>query len=968
MSWSISVKTVGGGSNPISTDDSDQAVSKPKPTDFTVDVEPEDPVTSLYTQIENITGLSKGQQRLIYRGRLLDKEPSGRIKDVDGLGDGQTIHLVPKRPDPAQTRSESESTSTSTIESTLLQSASEEGSDTMVGSASAGILAALLGLGSSSSSNLNAGDDNDDDADVDAIFPLPRPRSRISSRRRTANVYRRFATDPRYPEPGPIEPVRQSLMTLHTMVGSRPQNLDEKEQQRKGETNAKRKWYKGQWLDCRDTVNQWLEATVVEIIAPNEILKTANVTPNDTPKGDNLSPSTDPAIGAEDMDGRRKLLLESTDDAFDKTLSELNNDDKLIGYRERFNNEHIQLMLVHYNGWPRRWDEWIRSDSERIRPFRTRSKHVSSHSHVCPSPNSTFVNAPETHITHEDDEIDRVALLPELHRSLNSIQDLFGESLQQEKDPLRVKTLTLEEQLDLARAVNKLQGDRLEKIRNMFDDSTSGAAKCADESDIDLTHLNDRSKQKINRLLQEARVRVRSDNRRVEPDSQLPWAACEGDSKPKADGDEVENTHQADNDNESRNDLQLFDKHKLEALAPLLDRLGRVLIDAAPHVAAIAESLPDKKSDIESTVESCVVQPEEETAPRDSLCEQSNAENPNRLFSIQEENLPVSTVTDDTDAMPPLLMRENSGLSDDSTEGNPDYVDFVNGFVHATRGDSSARSGGIRRGGPSEGSLGSSLFSALLASGNSGGGDDDDDEDSRNSGGRSGPRVLRVGGGGGGGSGGIDIHIHAIVTGGGGGIAGVGLDALGGLGGLLSPPPSAVVLNNPSGSAGSRADSPAESALPIIPTPEDEDDLGLFSDLYSDDPRPEGTRSFTSSATWSDDIEIPDDDEEDDESDSPPVTTINDDSSSDSMIRILPIPISGLTRDSSADTSASAPPNLSNTQSSISSSNRLQNESRGLNDRTVNQQPRSTSHEPRRSNSIRGLFRRVLTRRSSNNT
>jgi len=960
------VKTVGGVANP-NTDDSDQAVSKPKPTDFTVDVEPEDPVTSLYAQIENITGLAKGQQRLIYRGRLLGEGPSGRIKDVDGLGDGQTIHLVPKRPEPVPVGAENGRSGGSTAESTLLQSSSEEGSETMVGSASAGILAALLGLGSSSSSNLNDGDNNDDDADVEALFPLPRPRStRLSSRRRTANVYRRFATDPRYPEPGPIEPVRQSLMTLHTMVGSRPQNLDDHEQERKVQTSAKRKWYKGQWLDCRDTVNQWLEATVVEIVGPNEILKSANVSLSDNPKADAPPcPSSDTPIFADDLEGRRKLLLETADDVFDKTLSELNDDDKLIGYRERY-NENIQLMHVHYNGWPQRWDEWIRSDSERIRPFRTRSKHVPNQSHVCPTPNSVFENAPDTHITHEDDDIDRLALLPELYRSLNTIQDLFGEALQREKDPLRVKTLTLEEQLDLATAVNKLQGNRLNKIRDMFDDSTAAAAKCDGENDIDLTHLNDRSQQKINRLLEEARVRVRSDKKRVDPDSQLPWATSEGDSKPKADGDDGNSAHEIISSGESRNDLRLFDKKKLEALAPLLDRLGRVLIDAAPHVAAIAESLPDVKPDVESTVDIILEKSNDEAAPRDVLSENSNAESTTRLFSIQEETPPVSIGADDTDTMPPLMRRSNSELSDDSSEEvNPDYIDFVNGFIHAARGDNSARSGGVRRGGPSEGSLGSSLFSALLASGNSDGGDDDD-EDSRNSGGRGGPRVLRVGGGGGGGSGGIDIHIHAIVTGGGGGIAGIGLEGLGGLGGLLSPPPSAVVLNNTSASAESRAESSSESDLPTIPQPTDEDDLGLFSDLYSDDPRPEGSRSMTSSTTWNDDVEIPDEEEEDDESNPPSLTSMNDDNSNDASIRILPIP--DLVRESSVNTTASAPPNLSNTESSLSSSNRQQNESRGHNGRNVNQQSRSTPHEPRRSNSIRGLFRRVLTRRSSNNT
>jgi len=957
------VKTVGGGSN-AGPDDPEQTVSKPKPTDFTVDVEPEDLVTSLYTQIENITGLKKGQQRLIYRGRLLGDGSLGRIKDVDGLGDGQTIHLVPKRAEPVVV-SEDAATSSNIVESSLLQSSSDDGGETAVGSASAGILAALLGLGSSSGSNLNDGDNDDDEADAVSMFPLPRPRStRMSTRRRTANVYRRFATDPRYPEPGPIEPVRQSLMTLHTMVGSRPHDVDEKAQESKCQEYGKRKWYKGQWLDCRDTVNQWLEATVVEIVSPDEILKGTNQSLDEEMKGDPLCISLDPAIGAEDMDGRRKLLIESTDDKSDTTLSELNNDEHLIGFRERDNNENIQLLLVHYNGWPRRWDEWMRSDSERIRPFRTRSKHVPSQSHICPTPNSVFENAPNTHITHEDDEIDRLALLPELHRSLGTIQDLFSESLQIDNSPVRVKTLTLEEQLDLATAVNKLQADRLTKIRDMFDDTPAGAAKCDDESDIDLTHLDTTSQHKIQRLLQEARERVRSDKKGVEPDNNLPWAMREGDAKPKADDNDANHDLQHDNYTESGPNLRFFNKQKLEALAPLLDRLGRVLIDAAPHVAAIAESLPDKKTGAESSPQNSDEDAHGETECRDATPGQSEPESAIGLFPIQEESQPPSSDDDpdDTDDMPPLLRRENSDSSDDSLEANPDYVDFVNGFIHATRNDGATRSGSIRRGGASEGSLGTSLFSALLASGNSDAGDDDDD---RSGGGRGGPRLLRVGGGGGGGSGGgIDIHIHAIVTGGGGGggIAGIGLD---GLGGLLGSPPNAVVMNNPSTSE-SRSGHHAEGDVPIIPIPSaDEDDLGLFSDLYSDNPQPEGGRSITSSSTWTDDIEIPDDDE-DEVDDSLVIPTNTDSSSDDTMISILPTPEP--VHIASSNTVNLAPPRLSTTVSSISTTSRLQNESSDNNDRSGTQRPRSNPNESRRSNSIGRLFRRVLTRRSSNNT
>ena len=58
---------------------------------------------------------------------------------------------------------------------------------------------------------------------------------------------------------------------------------------------------KGQWVDVKDTVDQWLEAQIVAI--------------QSTPTGN--------------------------------------------------------LLFIHYNGWPSRWDEWIEANSERIQPLRT---------------------------------------------------------------------------------------------------------------------------------------------------------------------------------------------------------------------------------------------------------------------------------------------------------------------------------------------------------------------------------------------------------------------------------------------------------------------------------------------------------------------------------------------------------------------------------------------------------------------
>jgi hypothetical protein len=92
-------------------------------------------------------------------------------------------------------------------------------------------------------------------------------------------------------------------------------------------------------------------------------------------------------VSANDLEGRRRLLLEpipdDEDDDFvgedegDRVRLPRDDDDEGCRYRSRSDNDGVQLLLIHYNGWPHRWDEWMRSDSVRIRPFRTRTRHRS---------------------------------------------------------------------------------------------------------------------------------------------------------------------------------------------------------------------------------------------------------------------------------------------------------------------------------------------------------------------------------------------------------------------------------------------------------------------------------------------------------------------------------------------------------------------------------------------------------------
>ncbi|GAB9474050.1 Ubiquitin family protein [Globisporangium polare] len=83
---------------------------------------------------------------------------------------------------------------------------------------------------------------------------------------------------------------------------------------------GRRRFFVGQWLDVKDTVNQWLECTVMDI-----------------------------------------------------------SEDK---------------VLIHYHGWPSRWDEWIDFDSNRIAAFRTRTVHTVNSQHMSPMPLTRLPNAP----------------------------------------------------------------------------------------------------------------------------------------------------------------------------------------------------------------------------------------------------------------------------------------------------------------------------------------------------------------------------------------------------------------------------------------------------------------------------------------------------------------------------------------------------------------------------------------------
>ena len=760
-----------------------------------------------------------------------DGDCGTKLCDVDGLEDGHTIHLVP-RPSPSPTAdntngntndNDNDHTSTSananTNTNTLLDNPDNLIVPMAMGMGGAGLLSALLTMGRED--NDDHGNDNDNDNgngnDNDNGMPglaelagsntnntnnTARSNTSASTRpRRRPNSHRRVATDARFQDPCPLEPLRQGLMTLHTMMGSHGSgshgqdnsdsdgnhNPNANQASQSSPLDANRWWYRGQWLDVRDTVNQWLEATVVEVMTPDDILirsnsnsptnintnanatsTNVNATATATARSSTPVPAMDSAIGANEHEGRIRLLLEPTSDPQDSTLADLNHNPSLIGFTERKHNvnDNIQLLLIHYNGWPHRWDEWIRSDSERIRPFRTRSRHVPGRNY-CPLPESTFLAAPSTCIrsdadgtrgigrgTDEEEEVvERGAVLPELFKALEGVQDIFAGALRVEQrrrnhghgggrnhllhgvgvdvdvdkahgndatpkhsdthtDTNTDRPLSQKEQRELSSALQELRPEMMERVLAIVQGENEGG-KDMDPSDIDVAALDCETQWKLKTLLLDGHshsdhLELDSNGKElVQQDRNLPWeskyARCDGDGVEEGEHEEEEAHPKPD-----------FDKEALKALAPLLDRLGRILIDAAPHVATLADSLPEAEPNANAHSDTCTGNGNDNDGEHEEHEHdiQSNADDDDDEVEHTEIDMdadadqsqsrelrpswshaPVPSLFE-SDSDEPANAGPGPGDSDNVHPAtNPDYVDFVHGFINHRSNSSSPRRG-----------------------------------------------------------------------------------------------------------------------------------------------------------------------------------------------------------------------------------------------------------------------------------
>lgn len=799
-----------------------------QPSTFIVQVNPNSPLSELHSSIEAVTGLKAHQQRLIYRGRILpgqssDVQQTGavgqsvltaatdssmRICDVTGLSDGHTIHLFPRK---SQNTDQADPTA-SAVEPLANENNSNATSSLQQDSASAtatSLLSALFGMRAglalsnngnvtviSSSANNSGGSSSDSLpealANLAGLASIPQ---QLAQRRRNAHIAatrgneaeglaaqyrdaRRNIAAGRRPsaslpsrrqrgyrdgvppvrEPGSLETVRQSLLTLHTMLGAAGTSRQELE----GKPN--RTFFKGQWVDVKDTVNQWLEATVLDVVTPEEVLGVDFHLLTD-PLGidDSLShlpaPSTVPrgsmdgvpVVSMDDLEGRRSLLLQTV--VVPNASGEGATSVEIP--RDAFASKQ-QLLLIHYNGWPHRWDEWIRSDSPRIRTFRSRTRHSSSLPFSAPSIHSVHDGSPHTHILSSDNEqVERAAVLPEVGRILNDVQSFLNS----------VTTST------------NCHGSK----QYMEESPVSNSEEEKEAIDDDVVYCNSAAS-----------------NTRPRP--HLPWHSNGfTNSEPSGSNSDQEVISHA----VSRSDVHI--------LAALFDRLGRTLIDLAPHVVSLATTFPDHTSS--------GIAAEEGSKKLPSSFTTSNAEQ-------------SSTSSSQISASPVLF---HPGVAD--TQQPDENIDYVSGLVHTRVATSSsstyisgANSGSVRSGRDRAAAIAAFLENTGTSdySSSSAGtvdASEDNEETNTNSDGSIFPESLaRLIAGSGSDGGGIDIHIHAVVTPGflpGGGLL---------FGGLTGADVGATSTTDVT------TLSPISEAAELSSTVQvqNDEDMGLFDELYGE--------------------------------------------------------------------------------------------------------------------------------------
>jgi len=375
-----------------------------------IEVEPEILVSSLKEKIKDITQVLEGRQRLIYRGRLLIDSETLSTYNVE---DGHTIHMVARPVEAAVGESSGGNNNTSSTASI--------GRGTTIGLAGGSIAASALAAAIAAANASGGGANNNNlpallqtqrnrvlagalDVDTarlvsDALgigqgasaansVRTPAPGAQQSGQRavRSTTVSNRGHQQFRGPES--LEHVRQGLLTLHTLLSTM-----EEPAQSANESRVRLRRNAEEIAAITSLPTEIEDETPIETESTQEITSREELLPTTlehTSGGTTIAtPSRriPPAFYA----GQWVDVEDTVHQWLEATIM-------------RVEQEPVRRVLIHYNGWPTRWDEWLDADSPRIAPFRTRTLHGQQAPHANPTPNTGVENAPATdfYMTSED--------------------------------------------------------------------------------------------------------------------------------------------------------------------------------------------------------------------------------------------------------------------------------------------------------------------------------------------------------------------------------------------------------------------------------------------------------------------------------------------------------------------------------------------------------------------------------------
>jgi len=469
-------------------------------------------VAELKAIVKDTTTVPEGRQRLIYRGRVLQ---DGSPLNSYNIENGHTVHLVARPQESAQPSGTTRNRTTTQREQDVERS---------------GALGRRLVMGTLALPSIGMGLGVPSLADLLNGQASPVPAGAIPSTRsiRGGSSEGSNGTTVSGVDENSLEHVRQGLLTMHTLLSTRDEEeeKEEFEQQSEGKEEysshirrsragaQRRHFFVGQWLDVKDTVNQWLEATVMEI---------------------------------------------------------------------RSNGD----LLVHYNGWPSRWDEFMPPASPRICPFRTRTLHSGNAPTISPCPVTVVRDAPPT----GDDDLR--LLVPEVNQMLQRLQPMMsvlvklceehteladteaatGETTSQEASSNTRQRMPWVPRRVRFRSYDLADAEEVKKSRDdQWDVGRSRRSRAVD----DLPDSDDDVDQKMREDI------------------------LYGDAEEEKKSDESARKEKS----ELKRELVPFSRGLLEAgleIAPLLDRMGRILADLAPHLANLKRMRPEEQTGEDET-------------------------------------------------------------------------------------------------------------------------------------------------------------------------------------------------------------------------------------------------------------------------------------------------------------------------------------------------------------------------------